>query len=373
VRGSTVSLTDVCKRFNDTLAVDHVSLDIGAGEFVALLGPSGCGKTTLLRAVAGLARQTSGHVRINDVIVDALPPNQRGVGIVFQNYALFPHMTVAANVAFGLRAQHVPAVQRRETVRRMLELVRLEGMADRLPKQLSGGQQQRVALARTLAVQPRVLLLDEPFGALDKNLRLDMQIELKRLQRQLGITTIMVTHDQEEALSMADRIAVMSGGYVQQFDTPAGIYDRPLSRMVATFVGTANLFRARLFGGDAYFAEVHGLRAPVVLALPTAAPCSRAGEVLLSVRPEDLELVDSSHLDAPGVLPVRLRLSLPLGSSTAHELELVALDDDGPALASRTIKVVQARRMAPPWRFEPGDLAGVRLAAGARVAVFAPE
>ena len=210
---SEVVLDRVTHRYGGFTAVQDIRLEIRAGEFLALLGPSGCGKTTLLRIIAGLMRQSEGHVTIGGEIVDALPPNERGAGIVFQSYALFPHMTVAANIEYGLRARGMPKAERAGIVGRMLALVRMRDHAARYPRQLSGGQQQRVALARTLAVSPKVLLLDEPFGALDKNLRLGMQIEVKRLQRELGITTVMVTHDQEEALGMADRdeIALWAG------------------------------------------------------------------------------------------------------------------------------------------------------------------
>ena len=199
-------MNGVTHSYGNARAVDDVTLEVKAGELVALLGPSGCGKTTLLRIVAGFIRQSAGQVVIGDRAIDDLPPNMREVGIVFQNYALFPHMTVAENIAYGLVARGVSKADQRARVAEMLATVRMEGFADRKPRQLSGGQQQRIALARALAIQPRILLLDEPFAALDKNLRLDMQIEIKRLQRQFGLTAILVTHDQEEAMSIADTI-----------------------------------------------------------------------------------------------------------------------------------------------------------------------
>src|SRR5216683_2631886 len=222
------------------VAVENINLDVKGGEIIALLGPSGCGKTTLLRIVAGFIAQSEGRVIIGDEIVDALPPNRRAVGIVFQNYALFPHLTIADNVAYGLAARGMDKTARQREAQRLLDLVQLGSMGERLPRQLSGGQQQRVALARALAIKPSILLLDEPFAALDKNLRLDMQIEVKRLQRLAGTTTILVTHDQEEALSMADRVAVLNQGKLEQYSPPTEVYDAPKSLFVNTFVGTAN-------------------------------------------------------------------------------------------------------------------------------------
>src|ERR1700737_4981976 len=250
-RGHDLRLDRISHRFGDFLALNDVQLDVAAGELMALLGPSGCGKSTLLRIVSGFIRQTQGHVLFDNECVDHLPPNRRGVGIVFQSYALFPHMTVRQNVAYGLEAHHWPPDRISPRVEEMLDLVHMREYAERLPRQLSGGQQQRVALARCLAVDPKILMLDEPFGALDKNLRLDMQIEVKRLQREYGITTILVTHDQEEALSMADRIAVMNRGRIEQVASPSDIYDRPATLFVNQFVGTTNLLPGRIATSDA--------------------------------------------------------------------------------------------------------------------------
>ncbi len=227
-QGHRLRLEDISHRFGDFVAVRDINLEVSGGELVALLGPSGCGKSTLLRIVSGFIRQSEGRVLFDGEPVDHLPPSRRGVGIVFQNYALFPHMTVAENVAYGLEAQRWPRERIAPRVAEMLDArAHAASSRERKPRQLSGGQQQRVALARCLAIDPKVLLLDEPFGALDKNLRLDMQIEVKRLQREYGITTILVTHDQEEALSMADRIAVMTRGRIEQVSSPTEIYDRP--------------------------------------------------------------------------------------------------------------------------------------------------
>src|SRR5260221_6632900 len=219
-RGHRLRLEDISHRFGEFVAVRDINLDVAGGELVALLGPSGCGKSTLLRIMSGFIRQTEGRVLFDGEPVDHLTPRQRGVGIVFQNYALFPHMNVADNVAYGLQARKWPREKITSRVAEMLALVHMSEFAKREPRQLSGGQQQRIALARCLAIDPKVLLLDEPFGALDKNLRLDMQIEVKRLHRDYGITTVLVTHDQEEALSMADRIAVMNRGKIEQVTTP---------------------------------------------------------------------------------------------------------------------------------------------------------
>jgi len=354
--GARLHLERISHRYGNTLAVDDVSMEIASGELVALLGPSGCGKTTLLRVIAGLMRAQEGHVVIGGDTVDALPPNQRGAGIVFQNYALFPHMNVAANVAYGLKARGTDRAVVEETVQRMLALVRLEGFAARTPRELSGGQQQRVALARTLAVSPRVLLLDEPFGALDKNLRLDMQIEVKRLQRELGITTVMVTHDQEEALSMADRIAVMSNGRVEQFGTPDEIYDRPATRFVAGFVGTSNLLPGRMAVADDGLATVD-LDAGGRWTLPCAAPCSRAGAVAVSVRPEHLRF---AAVGEDGIAAL-LVMTLPLGPTVVNELLLA----DGTAIK------MQSERAGAAGRPEVGDEVRLVLRTDALPAVFA--
>ena len=233
-----------------TPAVDAVTLAIGAGELVALLGPSGCGKTTLLRIIAGFVQQTSGRVLVGGRALDDLPPHRREVGVVFQNYALFPHMSALDNVAYGLAARGAARSEQQRKAREMLELVQMSHLAQRLPREMSGGQQQRVALARAMAVGPRILLLDEPFAALDKSLRLDMQIEVKRIQRKAGITCIMVTHDQEEALSMADRVAVINLGRLEQFAPPNDVYDSPATLFVNRFVGASNALAARMVAAD---------------------------------------------------------------------------------------------------------------------------
>jgi putative spermidine/putrescine transport system ATP-binding protein len=239
--GVAVRLDGVHKRFDDVVAVDRVDLEIREGEFFSLLGPSGSGKTTCLRMIAGFERPTSGRILLEGQDVSGLPPYERDVNTVFQDYALFPHMTVEENVEYGLRVKRVPRGDRRSRAAELLAIVRLEGMGGRKPSQLSGGQRQRVALARALVNRPKVLLLDEPLGALDLKLRQTMQIELKRIQREVGITFVYVTHDQEEALTMSDRLAVMSDGRVEQVGTPIEVYERPANDFVAGFIGISNL------------------------------------------------------------------------------------------------------------------------------------
>jgi putative spermidine/putrescine transport system ATP-binding protein len=326
----TLDVEDLTVRYGQTLAVDGVTLAIEPGEVVALLGPSGCGKTTLLRVIAGFIRQSAGRVMVDGATIDHLPTNQRNIGIVFQNYALFPHMSVAENVAYGLRARGVRGQAVRERVERNLAAVQLSTLGDRLPRQLSGGQQQRVALARALSVEPSILLLDEPFAALDRSLRLDMQIEVKRLQRQLGLTTILVTHDQDEAMSVADRIAVMNKGKVEQFDTPVSIYDRPQTLFVNGFIGTTNLLPGRVTATEGQSTTV-ALDAGGTVRV-AGAPSLAIGEgALLSIRPEQLVLSTSA---TAGSWPIEAGLSLPLGAQLVHE----ARTRDGVAL-----KIVEPR------------------------------
>ncbi len=247
---AAVRLAGITKRFSDVVAVDSVNLEIADGEFFALLGPSGCGKTTTLRMIAGLEFPTEGSLKIFGDEAGTLPANKRPVNTVFQDYALFPHMAVEANVAFGLKMQRVPKHEIAGRVREAIRLVRLEGLEQRRSRQLSGGQRQRVALARALVNRPKVLLLDEPLGALDLKLRQEMQGELKALQREVGITFVFVTHDQEEALTMADRIGVMNEGRLLQVGTPAEIYEHPVNRFVADFIGQTNLLDASVVSND---------------------------------------------------------------------------------------------------------------------------
>ena len=312
--GQTLDVEGVSHRFGAVTALADVSLDVRGGELVALLGPSGCGKTTLLRAIGGFLVQSSGQIRIGGATVDHLPPNKRAVGIVFQNYALFPHMTAAENVAYGLDARGTPKADTAARVDEMLALVKLQAFAGRYPREMSGGQQQRIALARALAVRPAILLLDEPFAALDKNLRLDMQIEIKRIQRMARTTTLIVTHDQEEALSMADRVAVFNQGRLEQFAAPSAVYDAPASLFVNTFVGAANVLAATVKGLD-------GDTARIVLSDGSeiegrAMAGLRVGErAVACLRPEQVRRGD---VGLPGIV----EMGLPLGATIVHEVRL---------------------------------------------------
>ncbi len=286
---AAVELRDVVKRFGDVVAVDHVSLRIAPGEFFALLGPSGSGKTTTLRMIGGFELPTEGEVLIEGEPQGYKPPYQRPVNTVFQNYALFPHMTVAQNIAFGLEMRKVPKEEIRRRVGEMLELVRLSGYERRRPHQLSGGEQQRVALARALINRPKVLLLDEPLGALDLKLRKAMQLELKAIQEQVGITFVYVTHDQEEAITMADRIAVMNRGRVLQVGTPQEVYEQPQAFFVADFIGESNFVPVQVLrlGQPLEVLCMGGARLTAAWGEPNLNP---GAEAVLSVRPERMRL-----------------------------------------------------------------------------------
>ncbi len=316
---SSVELRSVTKRFDELAAVDDLSLELGGGEFFTLLGPSGCGKTTTLRMIAGFERPTSGEIRIEGEDVAHLPPHKRPTNTVFQSYALFPHLSVEANVAFGLKRKKVSRDETAERVKAELERVGLAAEANRRPSQLSGGMQQRVALARALVNLPKVLLLDEPLGALDLKLRKELQVELKRIQRDVGITFVYVTHDQEEALTMSDRIAVMNRGRVEQVAAPEEVYDRPATTFVAGFIGVSNLMPATVRGpheieldqGTAVSTSTDGL-----------APGDRCHAV---VRPEKLRVDLGEDGSGGGELPRVegiVASSLYLGTSTQIAVDL---------------------------------------------------
>jgi len=298
-----IRLTELAKHFRDVRAVDDISLDIRSGEFFSMLGPSGCGKTTTLRMIGGFELPTAGRIELRGRDVTNDPPDKRPVNMVFQNYALFPHLDVGENIAFGLRRRNVERGETRRRVSEALDLVHLAGYEKRKPNQLSGGQQQRVALARALVNRPNVLLLDEPLGALDLKLRKQLQVELKRVQTEVGITFVYVTHDQEEALTMSDRIAVMNRGKVEQLGTPEELYERPTTRFVADFIGTTNLLSGsverssggtafvRLTGGDTCVVAGDGLAVGATLEL--------------SVRPEAIHIKASNGASPSDPEPIR--------------------------------------------------------------------
>jgi putative spermidine/putrescine transport system ATP-binding protein len=315
---AAVRFDAVTKRFDDVVALDAVSLDVGQGEFVTLLGPSGCGKTTLLRLAAGFLGPDSGSISIRGERVNETPTYQRGIGMMFQNYALFPHMSVADNIAYGLKTRHVPKAERQRRVAEALSLVKLQGMENRRPRQLSGGQQQRVALARALVINPTVLLLDEPFSALDKSLRTSMQVELREIQRKLGLTTIFVTHDQSEALSLSDRVAVMSEGRIRQLGAPVDVYRRPNDHFVASFVGDNNRLRGTLDGIEAEDAVIAlgdvRVRAPGV----HLSGLGKASPVDLFVRPEQLAIVAPNE---PGAIAGRVVAQIYQGGHVDLQIE----------------------------------------------------
>jgi len=317
---SAIVFEQVAKSFGPVRAVAGCSLEIADGSFLAILGPSGCGKTTLLRMLGGFLTPDAGRILIGGRDVTHLPPFRRNLGFVFQSYALFPHLTIADNVAFGLRMRRLGAAEIAARVRKYLELVRLPGAEDRYPDQLSGGQQQRIALARALAIEPDVLLLDEPLSALDRKLREEMQAELKEIQAALGVTTLLVTHDQEEALTMADRIVVMSAGQVEQVGPPEEIYEAPRTRFVADFVGVSNFFEGAVAPEDRSLFRTRGGTALRI------APNGHAPEGGVILRPEKITVHRSRPAGTPANLhPARVVRVLYQGQKTRVDLTLADL------------------------------------------------
>lgn len=349
-----LTLNGIVRRFGQVQALAGVDLSVAEGELLTILGPSGSGKTTLLKVVAGFEIPDQGDVRLGTTDVTLAPPRERDVGMVFQNYALFPHMTVAQNVAFPLEMRRLPKPERASRVAEALELVELGGLGERLPRQLSGGQQQRVALARAIVFKPRLLLLDEPFGALDRKLRESMQLEVRRLQRRLHLTTLFITHDQEEALILSDRVAVMNAGRIEQVAAPGEVYARPATRFVADFVGESNLFDATIVGDGV--AEVAGLGR---IALPTVAASSGA-RLLLLLRPEALRIgADAASL--PNQVRGRVLESVFLGVSVKLRLQV----EGGPEILARLPLRPSERPPASegdivPLSFAPEDLHVIR-------------
>ena len=351
-----VSAKKVTKIFgsgpNKVVALDDVSVDIQRNEFFTLLGPSGCGKTTLLRLIAGFDHPTSGSIDLEGQDISFLPPYKRPVNTVFQSYALFPHMTVAENIGFGLKMQGKPAAEIDAEVNAMLKLVKMEAMRDRSTAAISGGQQQRVALARALAPKPKLLLLDEPLSALDLKLRKEMQIELKRLQNETGITFVFVTHDQEEALTMSDRIAVMSAGKVLQVGSPRDIYDRPARRFVADFIGETNFLDAELVSARGEIAVLKLASGKTINASLPDSSFSR-GKVSVVVRPEHATLTKPA---ASSVLRGTLDNVVYFGTDTHYH---VALDTGGEFI----VRLQNAR--GELGAFKAGDKVGVSIDKGA--------
>jgi putative spermidine/putrescine transport system ATP-binding protein/spermidine/putrescine transport system ATP-binding protein len=356
-----VQLDRVTKRFGDATAVHEALLKVAPGEFMTLLGPSGCGKTTLLNLVAGFLGADGGEIFIEGVLVTGTPAHLREIGFVFQNYALFPHMNVAGNIAYGLKARGVPKAEIVRRVDEALALVKLSGFAERKPRQLSGGQQQRVALARALVIRPKVLLLDEPLSALDKNLRGSMQVELKQIQRSLGVTTIFVTHDQGEALSMSDRIAVMSAGRIRQVAAPGDIYRRPADRFVASFVGDVNILTGRLVERRSDVAGV--CIGDVHVDVPAAALASLSiGDRLdVFIRPEHLTVAVRG---APGSLPGAIAAQVFQGDHVDLHIET-------PGLARERI-VLRAPGIAALSACPVGAEVGL-VVSSADIVAFPPE
>ena len=319
----------VSKRYHHVAALSATTLNVAAGEFLTLLGPSGSGKTTLLSLIAGLIESDTGQIFLDGQDITGLPPYRRGLGMVFQNYALFPHMTVTENVAFGLRARRLPVAEVQQKAQHALDMVRLGSFAHRSPKELSGGQQQRVALARALAYQPAIVLMDEPLGALDRNLREEMKFEIARLHRELGTSVIYVTHDQEEALVLSDRICLMNQARVEQIDTPQALYFKPQTRFAAEFLGESNLFpcQVQTTGDGDTHANVVTVEA-LGIRMPYPAPAPESNNTMLMLRPESIEVGTASAKLPAGVLAVEAQIqsSQFLGAMTRLMLRVGETD-----------------------------------------------
>lgn len=291
-----LAIKNLSKSFQNNLVLDHINFEIEKGTFLSLLGPSGCGKTTTLRLIAGFEHQDEGTIQIGETTIDSLPPYKRNIGLVFQSYALFPHMTVSQNIAYGLEQRSFTRGDIKKEVSKALEMVQLTGFENRKPRQLSGGQQQRVALARALVIKPSLLLLDESLSALDKKLRVDMQIELRQIQKEIGITTLFVTHDQEEAMTLSDQIAVMKDGKIVQMDSPQNIYNYPVNSFVASFIGQSNFFKGRI-KKNSYFELTNGS----TFSLPQGDySLYKEQDYIISVRPEKIR-VDRTRPSSPHI------------------------------------------------------------------------
>jgi len=313
-----VDLLHITKLFGPLKAVDDVSLSIGEGDFFTLLGPSGCGKTTLLRTIAGFYTPDAGEIRFGEKLINNIPPHKRETGMVFQNYALFPHLSVFDNIAYGLKARSIPKAQIAERIGRIIKSVQLDGLEDRAPSKLSGGQQQRVALARALVISPQILLMDEPLSNLDAKLRVSMREEIRRIQRELGITTIYVTHDQEEAMAVSDRIAILNRGRLEQVGAPAEIYYRPESRFAAEFMGSSNIIEMAVTGYDAAQSQIAAETAGRKFFLRGEKPA--AGRITLSVRPEWIRVVEGPGNGEVNLLSGTILSSTFLGSMVRYRV-----------------------------------------------------
>ena len=326
-RGDFIAIRDLSKRFGSVRAVDEVNLEIGQGEFFSLLGPSGCGKTTLLRMIAGFETPSAGEILLDGQPMSAVPPNRRPVNMVFQNYAIFPHLNVRDNIAYGLRRLKLTRAERDQRVDAALDLIKLQGFESRHAHQLSGGQRQRVALARALVRRPLVLLLDEPLGALDKKLRAQMQIELRALQKKVGITFVFVTHDQEEALSISDRIAVMEEGRVLQVDTPTRLYERPASRAVADFIGTINLFPAVVSVVGQDHVTVDAGPVGVVEARRPEFALENGADVTVAVRPEKIRVSNEALAERVNVACGDIEAAAYLGDRSHFHVRIAGREE----------------------------------------------
>jgi iron(III) transport system ATP-binding protein len=313
-----VHLTGITKRFGPLKAVDDVTLTIEEGEFFTLLGPSGCGKTTLLRTIAGFHNPDAGEIRFGERVINDIPPHKRETGMVFQNYALFPHLSVFDNIAYGLRARRVPHGEIAARIRAILKSVQLDGLEDRSPGKLSGGQQQRVALARALVISPQILLMDEPLSNLDAKLRVSMREEIRRIQKQLGITTIYVTHDQEEAMAVSDRIAILNRGRLEQVGSPAEIYYRPESRFAAEFMGSSNIMDLDVEGYDEGRGMILGAADGRRVSIRGDRPSG--GRIVISVRPEWIRVVSKDQAGETNVLAGTVLNSTFLGSMIRYRI-----------------------------------------------------
>ncbi|RGS74755.1 ABC transporter ATP-binding protein [Mitsuokella sp. AF21-1AC] len=341
----SIDIDHVVKRYGDNTVVKGLSAKILPGEFFTLLGPSGCGKTTLLRMIIGFNSIEEGEIRLNGKRINEVPTDHRNMGMVFQNYAIFPHMSVKDNVAFGLRMRKVPEKEIWPKVEKILQVVKIDHLQNRMPTELSGGQQQRVALARAIVIQPEVLLMDEPLSNLDAKLRVEMRNAIKNIQRQIHITTVYVTHDQEEALAVSDRIAVMNNGVIQQIGTPQHIYKRPANVFVAGFIGLSNFLQAKLARGEKSFDLIFqdGWRLPI----HTVRKDSSEEDVIVSVRPEEFDIMPSEQPGIPAIVVSSVFLGIAthyfMKTDKGHDLEVIQYQGEGRHLPDGTAVTLQMK------------------------------